>query len=181
MAIFDNEQEQQRKVNLKALEDKRLAFAEKMAAIGFKPDRMLFCSDEVGSFAALARHEGKYALVVGATYGKDDDYRLELYDEPACEREDIYEKGTGLNGIFGFGTKPASGFILRFPLSDGTTAEFRFLAGRTTAMEVKDYKKNPLLSLKRRRHDANVVWEFIPVDGKMTERAEKALAEHYLA
>lgn len=52
MPLFDNNAEKQRKDNLKKLEDRRILFAEKLEKMNFKPERMLFCSCDNGSFTA---------------------------------------------------------------------------------------------------------------------------------
>lgn len=180
MSLFDNPTEAERKANLKALEDKRLRFAERLDKEGFAPERMLFCSDEVGSFTALAKHDGKLVVIAGATFGKDDDFRIYYLTEPNYTREDIAIKGTGLNGMFGFGTKAAKGFKLHFVFEDDSCADFDFVAGRTSCLDCRKGAKNPLLSLKRRRGDANVVWEFRPVESKDVDRAEHDLDTYYL-
>lgn len=180
MLLFENEDEKMRKQRLKDLEDKRLRFVENLKRKGLMPERMLLCSDEVGAFTAIARAGGGLAVIKGATFGGEDDFTIEIQNPPRYTREEIAEKGSGLNGMFGFGRKPARGFTLRFELQDGSTADFCFIAGRTSFMECRNAAKNPLLSLKRRRADGNVVWEFKPIDGKDVDMAERALEEHYL-
>ena len=103
MPLFDSNAEKLRKENLKSLEDRRLRFAEELQQKGFKPEKMLFCSTEGGQFVALARHNGKAAVIVSPVFGQEDDFVLECQDALQWEKEDIFEKGTGLNGAFGFG------------------------------------------------------------------------------
>ena len=179
MPLFDTAAEKQRKDNLKILEDKRVAFAEKLEKMNFKPDRMIFFSCEDGSFTALARPNGKYAVVVSPIFGQDGDFVLDIQDALQMEREDIFEKGSGLNGAFGFGTKGAKGFTLHITLSDGSIAKMPVVAGRTSWMEAKG-AKNPLLKTKRRRGDANIVWDMMPIDPGQLSKIETLLANHYI-
>ena len=180
MARNDVMTEAMRKQFLKDMEDKRIIFAEKLNNEGFRPEKMLFCSTEGGQFIALARHEGKLAVIVSPVFAQEGDFVIDYQADPQIEREEVFEKGTGLNGAFGFGTKGATGFILHITLSDGSVAPLHVVAGRTSWLEV-DYKKNPLLKTKRRRGDANVMWDLYPIDTSKISRIEDRLANYYLA
>ena len=58
MGLFSNKEEEvRRKRNLKELEDKRVRFAERLAAEGFRPEHCLFVQRD-GGFVAVARHGG---------------------------------------------------------------------------------------------------------------------------
>lgn len=180
MPLFDQSAEKQRKENLKKLEDRRVCFAEKLDKMNFKPEQMIFFSTEEGGFTALSRFEGKYAVIVGPAFNSENDFVLDIQDKLQMEREDIFEKGTGLNGAFGFGTKGAKGFTLHITLNDGSIAKMPVVAGRTSWLEVP-FKKNPLLKTKRRRGDANVIWDMMPIDPGVLSKIEDKLAKHYLA
>ena len=180
MPLFDSSAEKLRKENLKILEDKRLRFAEELQQKGFKPEKMLFCSTEGGQFVALARHSGKTAVVVSPVFGQEGDFLFECHDALRWEKEDVFEKGTGLNGAFGFGKKGAKGFIIHISLSDGSVAKLYVVAGRTSYLET-DYKHNPLLKVKRRRGDANIIWDLAPIDPSHLDKIEDALLNYYLA
>ena len=180
MPLFDSDAEKLRKENLKILEDKRLRFAEALQQKGFKPEKMLFCSTEGGQFVALARHEGKPAVVVSPIFGQEGNFLLECPDELQWEKEDVFEKGSGLNGAFGFGKKGAKGFILHIHLSDGSVADLYVVAGRTSYLET-DYKRNPLLKTKRRRGDANIIWDLSPIEAGHLDKIEERLMNYYLA
>lgn len=180
MPMFDSSAEKLRKENLKSLEDRRLRFAEKLAQEGFKPERMLFCSTEGGQFVAIARHQGKCAIVVSPVFGQEGDFTIEYQDAPQWEKEDIFEKGTGLNGAFGFGRKGAKGFILHIQLNDGGMADLYVVAGRTSCLET-DYRHNPLLKTKRRRGDANIIWDLTPIETNRLDKIEDQLLNYYLA
>ena len=180
MPLFDSNAEKLRKENLKSLEDRRLRFAEELQQKGFKPERMLFCSTEGGQFVALARHGGKPAVIISPVFGQEGDFVLECHDALQWEKEDVFEKGTGLNGAFGFGKKGAKGFIIHITLSDGSVAKLYVVAGRTSYLET-DYKHNPLLKVKRRRGDANIIWDLAPIDPSHLDKIEDALLNYYLA
>ena len=179
MALFNSEAEKARKEKLKILEDRRIRFAEELERMGFRPERMLFCSREDGSFAALARHEGKFALIDAPRFGEEGEFTIDIQDAPQYEREEIFEKGSGLNGAFGLGVKGCRGFNLLLQNSAGAQVKVPVVFGRTSWMEVP-YKKNPLLKVKRRRGDANIVWDFIPVDNSHLKKIEQMLEEYYL-
>ena len=180
MPLFDSGAEKLRNENLKSLEDRRLRFAEELQQKGFKPEKMLFCSTEGGQFVALARHNGKAAVIVSPVFGQEGDFVLECQDALQWEKEDIFEKGTGLNGAFGFGKKGAKGFILHIHLSDGSVADLYVVAGRTSYLET-DYKHNPLLKAKRRRGDANIIWDLAPIEAGQLRKIEERLMSYYLA
>jgi len=180
MPLFDTNAEKERKQNLKEMEDKRLRFAEELERMGFDPERMLFCSCEAGNFVALSKWKGKYAVIVSPVFGKEGDFSLELQDELRYEKEDVYQKGTGLNGAFGFGTKGAKGFNLHISLNDGGIATMEVVAGRTSFLEVKQKKKNPLLSTKRRRGNANIVWDLMPIEPGGLSKLTDLIENEYL-
>ena len=180
MPLFDSGAERQRKENLKTLEDKRVRFAQRLEAEGFRPERMLFCSREDGSFVALARHEGKLAIIESPKFGQEGDFTLDFLDAPTWEREEVYEKGSGLNGAFGFGVKGARGFNLYLTNSDGMPVLMPVIFGRNSWLEATSCKRNPLLKAKRRRGDANVVWDFAPIDNVTLTKIEAMLREYYL-
>lgn len=180
MGLFNSEEERQRKENLKSFEDKRLRFAQALAARDFRPERMLLLSREDGSFVALARHGGKFALIESPKFGQEGEFTLDLQDEaPHCVREEISEKGTGLNGAFGMGTKGAKGFYLYVPTSDGARVKAPVIYGRNSWQEVS-YRKNTLLRTARRRGNANVVWDLMPIDAAAVRKIEFLLDDYYL-
>lgn len=180
MPLFDSNAEKLRKENLKSLEDRRLRFAEELQQKGFKPEKMLFCSTEGGQFVALARHSGKTAVVVSPVFGQEGDFVIEFHDALQWEKEEVFEKGSGLNGAFGFGKKGAKGFVLHITLSDGSVAPLYVVAGRTSYLET-DYKHNPLLKTKRRRGDANIIWDLAPIEAGHLDKIENSLLNYYLA
>lgn len=183
MPLFDQNAEKLRKENLKKMEDCRIRFAEKLEKMHFAPERMLFCSNESGSFSAIARMGEQLAIIVSPAFGEDGDFVLDIQDmkQLQMEREDVFEKGTGLNGAFGFGTKGAKGFRLHIIMSEGTETVLPLVAGRTSYLEVASAKKNPLLKTRRRRGNANIVWDLMPIDPGHMSKIEDLLAKYYLA
>ena len=179
MPLFNSDAERQRKENLKLLEDRRIRLAENLNQQGFRPERMLFCSREDGSFVALARHEGRFALIDSPRFGEEADFMVDIQDVPRYEREEVFEKGSGLNGVFGFGTKGCRGFNLFIITSEGMHVKVPVIYGRNCWLEVP-YKKNPLLSLKRRRGNANVAWDLSPINNNDLDKIERMLFEYYL-
>ena len=179
MPLFDSDAERQRKESLKNLEDRRLRFAKELDERGIRPERMFFCAREDGSFVALARHEGRFVLIESPKFGTDADFRIDIQDSVKHEREDVFVKGSGLNGAFGFGEKGAKGFNLYVLDSDAQRVCIPVVFGRTSWLEAP-YRKNPLLKLKRRRGDANVMWDFVPIDFSHLTKIENLLNDYYL-
>ena len=68
-----------------------------------------------------------------------------------------------MGGMLGFGKKGERGVDYVVTLPDGGEAHLPFVFGRSCWAEYA-LKKNPLLGLKRRRGNANVVWDLKPVD-----------------
>ena len=179
MPLFDAEGEKLRKENLKKLEDKRVRFAEELNQKGFKPEKMLFCANETGSFVALARFDGMYAVVTSPAFGQEGEFKLTMMKELNCRQEEVFQKGTGLNGMFGFGRKGAKGVNVIITMPDGSEEVLCCVAGRTSYLET-NLRKNPLLQLKRRRGDANIIWDFMPFEGSAVDKVLKSLENYYL-
>ena len=179
MSLFSSDIEKQRRENLKRMEDGRLRLAEDLDRQGIRPERMFMCSREDGSFVALARHEDKFVLINSPKLDEDAEFVVDIQDSPRYDREEIFEKGTGLNGAFGFGTKGAKGFNLSIITSDGLPVMVPVVFGRNSWLEVP-YKKNPLLRTKRRRGNANVMWDLAPIYMNDVEKIERLLMEYYL-
>lgn len=177
MGLFNNSEEQARKDNLKKMEDKRVAFAQRMAREGFAPERMLFAMTENGGYVGLCRFEGQYCLVVSPGFATDDDFVLERHDTLRYRVEKVDVKGEGLGGIFGFGKKPQFGLEYIISRADGSEICMPFVGGRGSWLECS-LAKNPLLKTQRRRGNANVAWDMKPIDNSSTDTALKA-AEAY--
>lgn len=179
MGLFSDPGEAERREKLRQLEDKRVAFAQELANRGFKPERMLFAQTENGGFTAIARFGGKQWLVVSPGLGTDEEYRLEVRERFEFRREEILIKSEGMGGMLGFGKKGERGTDFIIALENGGEAHLPFVFGRTCWAEFL-LKRNPLLSVKRRRGNANLVWDLRPVDNAELDKIT-ALAEEYLA
>ena len=72
MGLFQSPAEEARKANLKALEDRRLAFLPQLQ----NPEEMLLTLTELGSVRALGRVGGVPCAVIAPEFASDEDYRL---------------------------------------------------------------------------------------------------------
>lgn len=178
MSFFSDPGEAERREKLKALEDKRLAFAQMLANRGFQPVRMLFAQTENGGFTAIARFGGKQWLVVSPGLGTDEDFYLEIAERFAFRREEVLVKSEGMGGMLGFGKKGERGTDYVIARADGGEAHLPFVFGRSCWGEFA-LKKNPLLSARRRRGNANIVWDLKPVDNAELNKIRE-LADGYL-
>ena len=178
MALFDSMEDQARKQKLKQLEDKRLAFAQKLSAQGFAPEDMLFAQRDDGGFTAISRFDGRHWVIVGPAFGSDDDFSLIPLDTLSYRAQEVFQKAEGMGGIFGFGKKAQVGVEFMIALPDGSEACMPLVSGRTGWLRA-NLKKNPLLKTKRRRGDANVVWDFHPMDRSELEAALRAATAYF--
>ena len=177
MSLFSGPDEQARKDGLRKLEDRREAFARKQDLQGFRPEKMLFTSMPNGGFGAVCRYEGRMWIIVSPGFGEDGDFTVVSAERFPIRREDVFVKPEGMGGMLGFGKKGERGAEFVVTLEDGGEIRLPFVFGRTSWGEFS-YKKNPLLSTRRRRKDANVVWELKPIDHMDAERV-LALANSY--
>ena len=178
MAIFNNAEELERRAKLKALEDKRVAFAQQMAREGFAPEKMLFAQTMNGGYAGLCRFEGQYCLIVSPGFGTDEDFVIERYDELQYRREEVRKKAEGFGGIFGFGKKAQVGAEYIITRADGSELTMPFVGSLNGWMECS-LAKNPLLKTQRRRGDANVAWDMRPLDVGSVKAALDVAARYF--
>ena len=178
MGFFNSPEEQERKARLKALEDKRVAFAQQLAREGFAPEKMLFAQTMNGGFVSLSRVNGKYCLIISPGFGTDEAYVKEEYDRLDYSVQEVSIKAEGMGGIFGFGKKGEHGVEFVITRADGSEVRMPFIAGRNGCLEAK-LAKNPLLKTQRRRGDANLVWDFKPLDNSTIERAVEVAKSYF--
>ena len=171
MGLFNDPNEQKRRENLRILEDKRLAFAQRLQREGFAPETMALFSTERGGLIGLCRHQGRVGLIVGPDFGADGDFTLEQYDALPVRFEEYFEKSEGMGGIFGMGKRGAVGFYVIAQRPDGELAIPCVMNKNSAA--VFSLKKNPLLSVRRRRGDAHVVWDLPPVEKRRLSEMER--------
>lgn len=178
VALFDSAEDHVRKTNLKKLEDKRVAFAQKLESQGFAPEDMLFSQNENGGFTAVCRHNGRNWLIIGPSFGTDEDFNL--VDAGALEYrvQEVFNKAEGMGGIFGFGKKAEVGADFIITLPGGGEAKLSFVSGRNSWLR-SNLKKNPLLKTRRRRGDANIVWDFRPLDRTELQAAMRAAQAYF--
>lgn len=177
MGIFNSAEDMERRANLKKLEDKRVAFAQRLAREGFAPERMLFSQTDLGGFVAVCREGGQFCLILSPSFGGDEAFVLERYDAPDYAKALVHVKPEGMGGLFGFGKKGEDGAEFVINRADGSQARMAFVAGRNSWLETT-LAKNPLLKTQRRRGDANLVWDFKPLDLSTVAHAI-AVAEGY--
>ncbi len=170
MGLFNSQEEYERKANLKKLEDKRVALAQRLAREGFAPEKMLFAQLENGGFTAVCRFQGRFWLIVSPGFGTDEEFICESYDAPDFTLQQIHVKAEGMGGIFGFGKKGETGVEYVIHRANGEDARLPLVAGRNSWLEAL-MNKNPLLKTQRRRGDANLVWDFKPLDLSTIEYA----------
>lgn len=178
MGFFSDPTDAERREKLRQLEDKRVAFAQALKNQGFRPEKMLFAQTENGGFTAIARFAGKQWLVVSPGLGEDKDYYLETSPRFEFRKEEILVKSEGMGGMLGFGKKGEHGTDYIITLSDGQEAHMPFVFGRSCWAEF-NLNKNPLLNVKRRRGNANLVWDLRPVDNAELNKILD-LADSYL-
>ena len=175
MSLFNDPKELERKEKLRQLEDKRLRFAERLQRDGFAPERMIICSGERGGMYGLCRESGQVCLIVGPDFGGEGEFVLERYDHLPARWEDYFEKSEGMGGFLGLGKRGAVGFRLIVERLD-SELPVPYVYGLNCAA-VYPLKKNPLLSVRRRRGDANVVWDLPPVDKRSLREMERMVRE----
>lgn len=178
MGIFSDPSERARVENLKKLEDKRLKLAERLDREGFRPESMLFAQTANGGFMAVTRHQNRQWLIISPGFGTEEDFVVESSERFPVRKEEVLVKSEGMGGIMGFGKKGEHGVEYVITLPDGREVRMPFVFGRSNWGEYS-LKKNPLLSVRRRRKDANVVWELSPIDNARLEKILE-VADRYL-
>ena len=177
MAIFSGGEERERKAKLKRLEDKRLSFAQAMAAEGFAPEKMLLIQRADGGYAGLCQWQGRRWLILSPALGSEADFTREALEPGAVTRREVSVNPEGMGGIFGFGKRGEQG--VEYVIARGEEpVVLPVVAPRSSLAEFK-HGKNPLLDGRRRRGDANVAWDLRPLELSALRRS-LSLAEAYL-
>lgn len=160
MGLFGGEQERARKQNLRALEDKRLAFAQRLAQAGVHLERALLVQTG-GGFRGVALGDGKAYLLSGPAPGEDGDFEIGEMGGLRAWFEPHIVPSEGGGGLLGFGKKGGSGYMLKLRMGEGEPDQIRFVPALEGVLEVREGEPMALLSEKRRRGDANFVWDFL--------------------
>lgn len=163
MGLFSDPSDLERRENLKKLEDKRVAFAAALDQRGFKPETMLFAQSNNGGFVAVSRFGGEQWVIVSPGFGTNEEFVIDHSPRFPVRKEEVLVKSEGMGGFMGFGKKGEHGVDYVITLNDGTEARLPIVFGRSCWAEFK-LNKNPLLSTRRRRNNANLVWDLKPVD-----------------
>lgn len=166
MGLFQSPAEEARKANLKALEDRRLAFLPQLQ----NPGEMLLTLTELGSVRALGRVGGVSCAVIAPEFASGEDYRLIPLSGCHWRKEPFFEASTGLGGALGFGKRGGVGFTLILETPDGEW-ELPFIVRKSSCL-ICAPKRNPLLVSRRRRGDSNPAWELKPIEKRDLDRIE---------
>ncbi|NLF27320.1 MAG: hypothetical protein GX592_05425 [Clostridiales bacterium] len=162
MGIFSSAAEATRKQNLRELEDKRLRFAKRLTDEGFSAQACLFAQYN-GGFTAVAKCGADICLIKGPAPGANEDFAIRRVSAARARCEEVLIKSEGLGGLLGFGKKGGAGFKLIVDTPDADEFAIEIVAGLNSFLEIKG-GKNGLLNPKRRRGNANFVWDFRPVE-----------------
>ena len=162
MALFDNEAEKLRKKNLEKLEDKRVAFAKKLSAMNLTCEKALYAQTG-GGFRGLALCGDKILYLTGPGPSDEVDFTVDVHPSVDARVERILIKGEGAGGFLGFGKKGGSGFRLYLTFPNDNTGEIEIVSSQNCFLEIEK-GADPLFDLKRRRNNANFVWDFKTVD-----------------
>lgn len=162
MGLFNDPQEAIRKAKLKDMEDKRCRFAQRMQEEGFAPESMLLFSGEGGGVIGLCRDGGQAYVICGPDFGAGNDFEMFRFVRSQTRREEIDEPGEGMGGVLGLGKKSARGFKLHIVCGEKEITVPAIV--NRSSMLLCRRGKNLLLNVKRRRGDANIVWDLPPLD-----------------
>ncbi len=147
-----------RRGQLRTLEDKRLAFAEKVRGEGFDPEFSIYIQ-RAGGFWGLAVNGDERCVLYGPQPDEDADFRVERYPRGALTVGLLPAviESSGLGGAFGLGQKGGEGKTLVVITPQGVRIEMTLLSSIGAYLET-NRKSNELISLRRARSDANFVW-----------------------
>ncbi|MEG1812924.1 MAG: hypothetical protein RR337_06470 [Clostridia bacterium] len=162
MGLFDSADEKRRKENLRILEDKRMAFAQKAKAAGLVSEKALY-GQTGGGFHGIVVSGGQYTYVTGPAPGEDADFTMAKYPSVKVALEDVHIASEGMGGMLGFGKKGGLGFKLLLTFPDGSEGVIDVIAGQNCVYE-NERGVDPLFDIKRRRGGSNFVWEFRPIE-----------------
>ena len=155
-----------------------MRFAEMLAQRGFEPERCLMVQKE-GGFAAVALQGGELFLLTGPAPRRGRG----LYFPPRRPRPRLcggyIHQVEGLGGILALARRAAWASNWSWCPRRATLWRWRWSPAWAhiwrSAREKR--RKNALLSVKRRRGNANVVWDFAPIEREALEGLQKRWLE----
>lgn len=165
MGIFDSfggAKEKARLESLKRLEDKRMAFAREVDGMGIRMEQSLF-AQRGGGFIGIGIAGGDKYLLTGPAPGEEEgQFQIENLGDAAMHFEPHIIPSEGGGGMMGFGKKGGRGYKLVISRPDAERIEAEFVPALQGILDVEG-APSALLSLNRRRKDANFVWDFKPI------------------
>jgi len=173
MGIFAPSNDAERKDNLKILEDKRVAFAKEFNKTGYKPIYTLYVQYE-GGFRGISKLENGFLVLFGPGPGSDEDFSFQFTPTLRAEFAEKVKRPEGMRGLLGYGKRGAYGYDMTLTLPDESTVVFDIMTGYTLYLKT-GYAKDPLFKETRRRGNANIVWDFAPLDRKPLEKLRETL------
>ena len=155
-----------RKQALKALEDKRLAFANELTQAGFRPETACFSTLPMGGFGGAALCGGRLFLLRGpGPYEEEGAFAWEAPASVTYTTEPVDVPSEGMGGLAGFGKAARRGEELTIRADSGSEWHIRIVSNESCLL-VCPRMKCRLTSVKRRHGDSNFATDFRPVDDK---------------
>lgn len=172
MGLFNNPKEQQRLLNLQQLEDKRLIFARELKQRGINIDRALLVQTG-GGFKGIGMHKSDVYLLEGPAPGEDADFKIDVITGMPIRFEPFVIPSEGGGGLLGFGKKGGHGYLMCIGNPDGTEQQIHMVSALQCIYEEQEQELT-LLSEKRRKGNANFVWDFTPIQNKQLDKIVEA-------
>jgi hypothetical protein len=151
-----NSRKKARIAALADLEKKRLAFAGAAQNLGL--GRTLLVEHEGGFIGLTEGEDGHIYAVSGPAPGSKDDFLLRPLVNCRARIEIRYEEPEGASGYMGFGKKGGEVFGLLF-LGQGSEPIFEIMPDVTCFLFSTGC---PFADGRRRRNNANIVWDLRP-------------------
>ncbi len=152
-----NSREKARIAALADLEEKRLAFAGEVRTLGLNRTLLV---EHAGGFIGVAKGDGgRIYAVSGPAPGSEDDFSLRPLINCRARVETRYEEPEGAGGYMGLGKKGGEVFRLVFSDAEGSSLLLEIMPDVTCFLFSPGC---PLADGRRRRNNANIVWDFRP-------------------
>ncbi len=169
MAWSQSEKDKARIAGLQGLEDKRVAFAQRLQAQGLRFSDALLVQ-QGGGFQGIGLADGRVYLLTGPAPGEAEaDFVCEPLDGPQAVFEPFLVESEGMGGMLGMGKKGGAGYVLRLEW-DGGQREMEFVPALMNVLDVRPGDNLPLLDVRHSKKDYNFVWDFRAIDGREMDR-----------